>query len=223
MDRGTVLFAAAVTAVCLAASTAALLLRRKRRRAADETGARKAAFPALRLWRLAVVLWPLCCLGLAALFLRQWSRGMPGRDPAHVVFAVFPLIFFFLGMGLRHGAIKRQTRCTVPAPDARVIALEPRRGSSGIVRVPVYRFTAGEEVVSVPSRSGYRPCPVRAGEAVALFYAPGDRRSIYVPREERAKRRWSLLLCGIGVVFPLLALAAPRLTLWVASLPPWPP
>lgn len=153
----------------------------------------------MKRWRFWVIFWPLCCLTLTGVMLYQWSAGMAYRDPVHAVFPIFSLLFFFIGMGMKKNSAKHREAATRLAPDATVAYLNTRRGNHGIVKTPVYRYTAGE--------------------AVELYYSPQDPRTIYVPKEERTRLRWARLLCGIGVAFPFFALAAPWLTPWVESLP----
>ncbi len=173
----------------------------------------------MKRWRFWVIFWPLCCLTLTGVMLYQWSAGMAYRDPVHAVFPIFSLLFFFIGMGMKKNSAKHREVATRLAPDATVAYLNTRRGNHGIVKTPVYRYTAGEISYTVSSRSSYSPCPVHTGEAVELYYSPQDPRTIYVPKEERTRLRWARLLCGIGVAFPFFALAAPWLTPWVESLP----
>ncbi len=217
---GLLLLVAAAAVFALAASAFALVWAYGRRRGREaEQGAVREKVPpsALKRWRRFLIAWPLVCLALSGLMLHQWLAGMENRDPVHAVFPLFSLVFFFIGMGTRHSTAKKRALATLPAERARVVTLNAHFGHHGTVKTPVYEYTAkGGTVYTVSSRTSYNPCPVHTGQEVALYYSPKDPRTIYVPKEESAKGRWSLLLCGVGVLFPLIALIAP----WLERLLP---
>ncbi len=217
MDTSEILFVSAVTVTGCTLAAAFLLLwlwrRRRREEAVQKTAGEPLPAGFLGRWRFFIIAWPLFCLFLAGLFLWQCSQGMEGRDPAHLGFTVIPLIFFFIGMKMRYSTAKKCTYCTVFVPGAKVVSLTPHYGRGHHTHTPVYEYSVGGETYRVSSRDSYSPCPVSSGQEVELYCSPANRRYIYVPAEERCRGKWSLLLCGVGVLFPLAALAAPWLLL----------
>lgn len=43
-----------------------------------------------------------------------------------------------------------------------------------------------------------------------LYYAPDNPNVFYVPIMQRHDKRWAMLLCGVGIVYPLVGLYAEK-------------
>ena len=68
----------------------------------------------------------------------------------------------------------------------------------------------------VKSPGGYSVCYLGEGREVDLYYAPENPKVFYVPAMQKHEKRWAGLLCGVGILWPLIGLLAPqiRALLW---------
>lgn len=164
---------------------------------------------ALKRWRFIVIFWPLVCFVLAGMILCQPYRGAEERF-CDAMFAVFPLIFFAIGMKMRHRLLKER-RYAIALTIATVVS-RGRRTHSGKSRYfPEYEFQVGEKIYKTISKNGYSACCLKEGEKVELYYAPENLNIFYVPLMQKHDNRWAMLLCGVGIVYPLIGLFAPQI------------
>lgn len=162
----------------------------------------------LKNWRLFAIIWPLLCLTFAVTIIFQSNRSVDERI-SDIMFTIFPLIFFAIGMKIRRRMLKERMYATM-ITTATVIS-QGRRMRMGNHRAffPEFEFQAGETIYKVTSPSGSGVCLVTEGRKVELYYNPQNPRDFYVPIMHKHDRRCAMLFCGIGVVFPLIGLFAP--------------
>lgn len=163
----------------------------------------------MKRWRFFAVFWPLSCMVFAAFIVYQAVGGMEERA-FDISFEIIPLIFFASGMSIRRRLLKERESATV-LTTATVVSRGYRRRSGHRSYFPEYAFKAGETEYHVKSPAGYGFCHVSEGRRVELYYSPGNPKVFYVPLMQKHDNRLSILLCGIGVVYPLLGLFAPLL------------
>lgn len=172
-----------------------------------------------KAWRILAIGWPFLCLIFAGIILCQLQRGGEERI-ADAGFTMLPLIFFAIGMKIQHRLLREKGNAVVRTT-ATVIFVHSRinigSGNKRIYR-PEYEFQAGETMYRVVSPSGFSQSYVRQGEQVELYYAPDNPHVFYVPVMQKHDRRWAMLLCGVGVLFPLAGLFAPLLRTFFAFL-----
>ncbi len=171
-------------------------------------------------WYFFAAFWPLLCFIFAGIIVSRPDRGTDERI-ADAAFTLFPLIFFAVGMRIRWRLLKERSHATV-LTKAVVVAVDSRLGiGEGNKRsyFPQYEFRVGEEQYRVKSPSGYGDSNVKTGQQVDLYYDPENPKLFYVPIMQRRDNRWALLLCGVGIVFPLIGLLAPQLRALVSTLP----
>ena len=160
-------------------------------------------------WRVCAAAWPALCAVFAGIVLSRPGRELEERV-AHTAFILFALLFYALGMAIRRRLLAERVRATAQTTAA--VVSDGRRVRGGRhVFFPEFAFQAGGRTWRVVSPSGRGRRAVCEGQQVELYYAPEDPRCFYVPAVQRHDRRVSALLCGIGVVWPLLALCAPWL------------
>lgn len=165
---------------------------------------------ALKRWRFLAIAWPLLCLVFAGIIVCQPGRGGEERF-VDAAFTIFPLIFFAIGMTIQRRLLKEQRYATV-LTTADVISIECRTETgSGNKRCyfPEYEFQIGEKIYHAKSKSGFGRSYVKKGDQVDLYYSPKDPNIFYVPIMQKHDRRWAVLLCGVGIVYPLIGLFAP--------------
>ncbi|NCE63940.1 hypothetical protein D1159_04910 [Pseudoflavonifractor sp. 524-17] len=180
------------------------------RQRASKTGA-------LRRWRFFAVLWPLLCLCFAVIVVCQPGRSLDQRIGGTAL-ALFPLIFFAAGMSLCRRLLAERGTATVRTT-AVVIARGRRTHMGRSAYFPEFEFRVGEIACRVTSSSGSSCCLVKEGGQVDLYYDPEHPKRFYVPVLWRYNRRFVRLLCGTGIVLPLLGLFAPQLRALAAALP----
>lgn len=197
-------FAAAVFCLIGAGLVIGFYQKKKRRRLPELARRQPGVRRALAGWSVLAVLWPLLCLAFAVRILCQ-SHWAPDERLAGAAFALFPLVFFAIGMATRRRLLQERRLATVPV--AALVVSSGRRSQGGRrYFFPEYQFQAGGRLYQVASRVGYGVCPLKEGSRVELYYAPDDPRIFYVPAMQKRDRRLSALFCGIGLVFPLLGL-----------------
>lgn len=176
--------------------------------------------PVLKKWRFQAIGWPILCLVFAGLII-----CLPGRDTeqriADVGFTMISLVFFAIGMRMRKRLLRERGHATVRTV-ATVVEVKSTWTMSDRGRrnhYPVYEYQVGEVKYREISPSGCTSCPVTKGQEVELYYDPKNPKLFYAPAVQRHDRRWSGLLCGIGIVYPLVGLLAPFLRELFAFLP----
>lgn len=177
----------------------------------------KTKSPALKRWKAFVVCWPILCVVFAGIVV--CGPGRRGEERiADTVFTLLPLLFFAIGMRLRRRVLRERAFATA-ATMADVVANGAQVHPGNTHFFPEYEFQAGGQTFHVKSPSGYNTCRVRVGSQVKLYYAPENPGFFYVPAMQKSDNRWALLLCGVGVVFPLMGLLAPQMRMLVELLP----
>ncbi len=175
---------------------------------------------ARKRWYFFAIFWPLACFIFAGIIISQPGRGMDERI-ADVGFTMIPLIFFAIGMHMRWRLLKERLHATVLVK-AVVVGVDSKlRIGEGNKRnyFPQYEFQVGKEQYRVKSSIGYGHSYVKTGQQVDLYYAPENPNLFYVPIMQKHDNRWALLLCGVGIVYPLIGLLAPQIRALVSSLP----
>lgn len=169
-------------------------------------------------WRFFAIFWPLLCFVFAGIIIGQPGRTADERI-CDVGFTIFPLVFFALGMSIRHRLLKERGSATVLT--TAIVISEGRRRPTGGNKLyfPQFGFQVDGTNYTVTSSGGSGHQIVKSGDQVDLYYTPGDPRSFYVPALQRYAVRCSCLYCGIGILFPLIGLFAPPLRSLVSSLP----
>ncbi len=163
----------------------------------------------LKRWRFFAISWSLLCLIFAGIIIYQSIKGMEKRFAGDAIFAVVPLIFFAIGMTIRRRLLKERRHATT-LTTAIVISKGKRIHEGKRKFFPEYEFQVGEKIYKVTSQMGYNICYVGEGKKVELYYAPENPKLFYVPVMQKHDNRWSILLCGIGIVYPLIGLFAPQ-------------
>ena len=175
---------------------------------------------ALQRWRFWAIAWPLLCLVFGGVIVYQALQGMEERI-FQLPFPFIALIFYAIGMAMRRRLLRERrhatcaTTATVVSTGRRTVVGEGNKRAY----FPQYRFQVGETSYHVTSPSGYSHCFLSEGRQVTLYYAPEDPRLFYVPAMQTHDRRWSNLLCGVGILFPLAGLFAPLLQNLFSFLP----
>lgn len=170
----------------------------------------------LKKWKILAIGWPLLCFIFAGIIILQPGRG--GEEQiVDVVFTVFPLIFFAIGMRIQRRLIKERIYATIPAAATVAFIKNTVHIGEGNKRIyfPEYEFQVGDTTYHVKSPSGFNHCYVKKGEQVELYYAPEDPNVFYVPVMYKHDKRWAVLLCGIGIAYPLIGLFAPQIRAFV--------
>lgn len=172
---------------------------------------------ALKKWKIFVVIWPLLCIVFAGIILYQSVvyqsvQGMEERA-FDAGFTVIPLIFFGIGMAMRSRLLKECRYATTSTSAIVVSTGKQHIVSDGNKRAyfPEYEFQVGETIYHVKSKRGYSQCFVSKGTTVELYYAPENPELFYVPIMQKHDRRWSFLLCTVGILWPFIGLFAPQL------------
>lgn len=165
---------------------------------------------AWKRWCICAVVWPICCLVFAGIILCLPGRNMEERI-CDAAFCIFPLIFFAIGMPIRR-RILRERACATARTTA-VVTSPGRRKRTGKndTFFPEFEFQAGGRTYRITSVNGSGLHRLTVGRKVDLYYAPDNPTVFYVLDTQRLDRRVSALLCGIGIVFPLAGLFAPKL------------
>lgn len=178
----------------------------------------------LRRWKVLAVSWPLLCIGFAGIIIYQSViyQSVPGMEERifDAFFTLIPLVFFGIGMAMRRRLLKERRYATAFAT-AVVVTIERHMAAGDghrMVYFPEFEFQVGEKTYHVKSKSGYSYCAVSQGRNVDLYYAPENPELFYVPLMQKHDRRWSSLLCGVGILWPLIGLFAPQLRLIAAAL-----
>lgn len=169
---------------------------------------------AIKRWRFFVVFWPLLCFVFAGIMVCYPGLEAEKRI-AGAGFAVVPLIFFAVGMGMFHRLLKERRHANV-CTKATVISVESTLAFAGGNRrtyFPIYEFQIGEKKYQVKYPTGYSSNCVSKGQQVDLYYNPKDPRLFYVPIVQKRDKRWAVLLCGVGVVYPLVSMVSQVLSL----------
>lgn len=161
----------------------------------------------LKTWRFFAILWPFMCVLFIGIIICAPGRNMEERI-CDTFFALIPLIFFAIGMSMRRRLLKERRYAT--ALTKAFVVSEGLRIQPGKRNFfPEFEFRAGESTYRVQYTAGYSFHIVSTGEEVDLYYNPQNPRIFYVPAVQKHDNRLSLLLCGVGVVWPLLGLFAP--------------
>lgn len=170
---------------------------------------------ALKRWHFLAVAWPALCMVFLGIIIFQSVRGTEGRVATDAAFTVIPLIFFGIGMAMRYRLLKER-RFATALTTATVVSAGRRTHAEKRHYFPEYEFQVGQETYHVISPSGYSSCFVGEGRQVDLYYAPDNPRMFYVPLMQKHDNRWSKLLCGAGILWPLAGFFAPqiRAVLW---------
>ncbi len=167
---------------------------------------------ARRIWCFLAVCWPVLCFIFAGIVMCR--PGQAGEERiVDTMFTLFPLIFFTIGMAMWNRLLKEQRYATVlTMATVACIRSRPHIGAGNKRNYfPEYEFRAGEKTCRVKYSSGYSRCYVKEGQQVKLYYAPDNPNVFYVPIMQRHDKRWAMLLCGVGIVYPLVGLFASRL------------
>lgn len=168
----------------------------------------------LLLWKVQMIVWLILCVIFIGMI-----TGLPGRSGEERVadtgFIIFSQIFFVMGMNIWHRLLKERGSASV-LTEAAVISTGRTSRAGKRLFFPVYRFRVGETAYHVTSQTGHGICYVEEGEQVELYYSPENPRVFYVPVMHRHDRRVAVLLCAIGVVWPLLALFAPQIRMLIS-------
>lgn len=175
---------------------------------------------ALKRWHFFAIFWPLVCFIFAGIIISQPGREMDERI-ADVGFTIISLIFFAIGMRIRRRLLKERLHATVLVK-AVVVTVDRRLGiGEGNKRsyFPQYEFEAGGKQYRVKSPTGYGRSYVETGQQIDLYYAPEKPDLFYVPIMQKHDKRWALLLCGVGVVYPFIGLLAPQIRALFSFLP----
>ena len=172
----------------------------------------------MKSWRVLAVGWPAVCLVFAGGILAG-----PGRTPeervADTCFVVVGLIFFAIGMSVRRRLLKERKGASVLTTATVVSVGKVIRTGKNAAYFPEFQFQAGGTSYRVKSPSGSGFHRLSEGRQVELYYDPKNPRLFYVPVLQKHEWRVSVLLCGIGILFPLAALFAPQLQALLGFLP----
>ena len=84
---------------------------------------------------------------------------------------------------------------------------------------PEFEFQANGVNYRVTSSAGSGFGLVKIGDRIDLYYTPENPRLFYVPVLHRRDNRCACLFCGIGILFPLLGLFAPKVRAFFSFLP----
>lgn len=171
---------------------------------------------ALKRWRFLAVLWPLLCMVFMGIILFSPDRNIDERI-ADVMFTLIPLVFFAVGMSIRRSLLKERRYATV-LTTATVVSegLSTRPGKRSFF--PEFEFQAGGKVYHVKSEKGSGVSCVTEGKQEALYYAPENPGIFYVPKLQKYQKRVSALLCGIGIIWPVVGLFAPQIRMLFSFL-----
>lgn len=168
-----------------------------------------------------MVSWPLLCMIFVGIVLYQSVvyRDLPGMEERAVdaMFILIPLVFFAIGMAIRHRVLKERG-CATVFTTATVVSRGRRFRVGKRSFFPEYEFQVGGKLYRVTSPVGYGVCYVAEGRKVELCYMPDNPRLFYVPIMQKHDNRSAILLCGIGVLFPLVGLFAPLIRLLFSFL-----
>lgn len=164
----------------------------------------------LEIWRFFVFFWPLACITLAGIIIYQSAHEMEKRLIGDAAFTIIPLIFFAIGMAMRHRLLKERRYATV-LTTAVVTSVGRTIYSQERHFFPEYEFHAGGKTYNVKSTSGYNVCFLKEGREVDLYYAPENPKVFYVPAIQKHDNRMSMILCITGVLFPLAGFFAPNI------------
>lgn len=134
---------------------------------------------ALKRWRFFAVFWPLTCFVFAGIIVSQSSRGAE-EHITDAIFSVIPLVFFTIGMTIRHRLLKERRYATI-LTTATVISDGIRSYSGKNTSFPEFEFQVNGTTYKVKSlrRCSFRFIQER--KKVALYYAPENLRIFYVP------------------------------------------
>lgn len=174
---------------------------------------------ARKRWYFFAVFWPLACFIFAGIIISQPGREMDERI-ADAGFTIIPLIFFAIGMHMQWRLLKERSRATVltkavvAAVDRKVGIREGNRRNY----FPQYEFQVKEKQYRAKYSTGYGHSYVKTGQQVDLYYDPENPNLFYVPIIQKHDKRWASLLCGVGVIYPLIGLLAPQIRAFVSSL-----
>ncbi|RKI42076.1 DUF3592 domain-containing protein [bacterium D16-51] len=169
---------------------------------------------AQKLWRFFVIFWPLLCFTFAGTIIFQ-SGLKTEKSLVGVGFTIIPLVFFAIGMSIRRRLLKERKYATARTT-ATVISVESRPAiSEGNKRVyiPIYEFQVGKDTYQVKSPAAYGNIGVSRGQVVDLYYNPRKPQMFYVPIMQKRDNRWSVLLCGVGIIYPLIGVFSQFFTL----------
>ncbi len=174
----------------------------------------------LKRWYFFAIFWPLACFIFAGIIISQPSRETDERI-ADVGFTIIALIFFAIGMRMRWRLLKERLHATVLTKAVVVTVDKKLNIGEGNKRIyfPQYEFQVGEKQYRVKSPTGYGRSYVKTGQKVDLYYAPENPNLFYVPIMQKHDKCWALLLCGIGVAYPLIGLLAPQIRVLFSFLP----
>ena len=134
---------------------------------------------ALKRWRFFAVFWPLTCFVFAGIIVSQSSRGAE-EHITDAIFSVIPLVFFTIGMTIRHRLLKERRYATI-LTTATVISDGIRSYSGKNTSFPEFEFQVNGTTYKVKSQ---RRCSFRfiqERKKVALYYSPENLRIFYVP------------------------------------------
>lgn len=176
---------------------------------------------ALKRWRFFAFFWPLLCVVFAGIIIYQSIvyqsvHGMEERifDAA---FTIIPLVMFAIGMSMYRRLLKER-RYAVILTTATVVSTGRSLYAGKRHFFPEYEFQVGEKIYKVKSPSGYSVCYVKEGRQVDLYYAPENPKVFYVPIMQKHDKRWATLLCGIGILYPIIGLFAPWLRMLMSFI-----
>lgn len=163
-----------------------------------------------KAWLFWAVLWPAVCVVFGGITLYQSTQGTMERRLGNIMGIGVGLVFFIIGMAILYKSNQRRVLATA-ATTATVAGFEAYHSfqESYTKYRPVYEFYAEGAKRRVTSRYTVRRDLVKKGQEEELYYAPGRPELIYTPKQEKTVVRMALVLCGIGVFFPLIAIAAP--------------
>lgn len=164
--------------------------------------------PAMKRWRIFGILWPLLCIVFCGIILFQYAQRMEGRILEDAAFTIIPLIFWAIGFVMGRRLLKERRYAT--AHTTATVVSRGKRVYAGRKRYyPEYEFQDHGKTYKVTTKRGYSVCLVAEGRKVKLYYAPENPELFYVPVMQKHDIRWTALLCGVGIVCPLMGLLAP--------------
>lgn len=162
---------------------------------------------AQKRWRFCAIIWPLLCISFAGIILCESSRNIDERI-GDTAFTIIPLIFFGIGMSIRHRLLREQKFATTYT-NAIVVSDGLRTHPGKRNFFPEFEFQANDITYRVHYSAGYSFRIVSKGKSVGLYYNSDNPNQFYVPVMRKHDHRLSLILCGIGIVGPIMGLAAP--------------
>lgn len=161
-----------------------------------------------------IILWLFFYVITGVIVLYQAQQKVANREASDVLFVIAPSIFMMIGSAIHYQSRKRKVLATEKTI-AKVTGLKRTGRMKNSTFAPQYEFYANGKQYHVTSRNSTNHVPVSVGSEIELFYIPDDPEKIYVPKEVKALKPMIYILYFFGVGFPLSALFAPILRIWM--------